>query len=460
MRSVAIIFGSLALAGAQAQAQAAAPEARPSANSSYRVSRQDDGGKDRAALGVSTQSTGKRDTLGLLVTSVTPNSPADKAGIVEGDRIASVNGTSLKVAPADAGEPDMNGVMTRRLVRTMNDLKPGDDVTLVLYTGGAQKTVKVKTVAWADLRQDRQESKDRAALGIAFGGGSMRDTLGLFVESVTPGGPADKAGIEEGNRIAAINGVDVRIPAAEAESGDLVFAKMSRLTRVLGGVKAGDAVDLRVYAGGTYKTVKVTTVAASALWKEHAGRGMRMWFGDDGMPPMPPMPAMAPMPPMPPMPPMHMRVEAPMAPDATTMSCVSGDDGNVVCTNSVNRQVERAMRSAERASRTAMAYSYGYGSGRGAGRSGANSWNLSGLRLTDVTPGLASYFGPGSDKGLLVLAASDNWAPLKTGDVVLTVNGRPVERDGGNYFSVDTDKDNTFGILRKAKKMTVIVKAQ
>jgi hypothetical protein len=234
---------------------------------------------------------------------------------------------------------------------------------------------------------------------------------------------------------------------------------MSRLSRVLAGVKAGDAVDLRVYVGGSYKTFKVTTVAASTLWKDHAGRGFGMMFGEGPMMEMPPMAPMAPMAPMPPMEPMHMRIEAPVAPDATTMTCVSTDEGNTVCSNSTTKQVERAMRSAERASRTAMAYSYGMGGGRGAGK-GANSWNLAGLRLADVTPELASYFGAGSDKGLLVLAAPDNWAPLKTGDVILTVNGRAVERDGGNYFSVDTDKDNTFGILRKAKKMTVIVKAQ
>ena len=40
--------------------------------------------------------------------------------------------------------------------------------------------------------------------------GSSRDTLGVFVMSVEDGGPAAKAGIEEGTRIASINGVDVR----------------------------------------------------------------------------------------------------------------------------------------------------------------------------------------------------------------------------------------------------------
>lgn len=40
---------------------------------------------DRAVLGLSMSSTGKRDTLGVLVQSVTPGGPAEKAGIVARD---------------------------------------------------------------------------------------------------------------------------------------------------------------------------------------------------------------------------------------------------------------------------------------------------------------------------------------------------------------------------------------
>src|SRR5215467_4114922 len=58
----------------------------------------------RAVLGISLAgSTSARDTLGLLVSSVTAKGPADRAGIEEGDRIASINGVSLKVAAEDAG---------------------------------------------------------------------------------------------------------------------------------------------------------------------------------------------------------------------------------------------------------------------------------------------------------------------------------------------------------------------
>src|SRR5437868_13373605 len=56
----------------------------------------------RAVIGVTTNAGAtSRDTLGLLVSSVRDGSPAEKAGVQEGDRIASLNGVSLKLAAAD-----------------------------------------------------------------------------------------------------------------------------------------------------------------------------------------------------------------------------------------------------------------------------------------------------------------------------------------------------------------------
>src|SRR5689334_24279231 len=51
-----------------------------------------------------------------------------------------------------------------------------------------------------------------AVIGITTSASSsMRDTLGLLVSAVTTGGPAERAGIEEGSRIASINGVSLRV---------------------------------------------------------------------------------------------------------------------------------------------------------------------------------------------------------------------------------------------------------
>ena len=89
-------------------------------------------------------------------------------------------------------------------------------------------------------------------------------------------------------------------------------------------------------------------------------------------------------------------------------------------------------RSTRSGSRSSMVYSLHARGARGA-TEGGREINFDGLRLTSVSPELASYFGAGSEKGLLVLEANADWAPLQTGDVVLSHNGRAVLRDNKNY---------------------------
>src|SRR5690606_6356206 len=78
------------------------------------------GDPDRPRLGISIEPTGAKDTLGVLVASVTKDSPADKAGIKEGDRLVAINGVNLRLAPADADDEEMQGVVSRRLTRELS----------------------------------------------------------------------------------------------------------------------------------------------------------------------------------------------------------------------------------------------------------------------------------------------------------------------------------------------------
>ncbi len=268
------------------------------------------GGDDdeRAVLGISTSSGGERDTLGLLITAITSGGPAEQAGLEEGNRIAAVNGVKLTLSSADAGEPDMSGILSRRFTRELRKVKPGDDVELRVYDDGQFRNVRVKTIAAADLPTRRRISSadldDRPVLGLGLGSsGSKRDTIGIFVSSVMESGPAEKAGIFEGDRIAAINGVDVRVRAEDAGDAQIAGARIQRFRREISKAKPGDNVELRVWSDGGYKTVRVTLGKASDF--RQARRGMSFHFdGDDfsfprvhvaPMPPMPPMPPMGPM---------------------------------------------------------------------------------------------------------------------------------------------------------------------
>ena len=130
------------------------------------------------------------------------------------------------------------------------------------------------------MRMDSAMMK-RAILGIELRPtGTKRDSLGVFVESVIPKGPAENAGIVEGDRIAAINGVDLRTSGADADDPYTNGLAAHRLTREVQKLTPGARVNLRVYSGGRFRDVSVTTGRASDF--PHEG-GFRIQFGGPGM---------------------------------------------------------------------------------------------------------------------------------------------------------------------------------
>lgn len=100
----------------------------------------------RPALGLELRPTGtRRDTLGVFVASVTPRGPAETAGIVEGDRIAAINGVDVRSAAGDIDDPYTNGLASHRLTREIQKLTPGTRITLRVYSGGRLRDVQVTT---------------------------------------------------------------------------------------------------------------------------------------------------------------------------------------------------------------------------------------------------------------------------------------------------------------------------
>jgi len=107
----------------------------------------------RAALGIQLTATGTaRDTIGVFVSRVTPKGPAENAGIVEGDRIVSINGTDLRVSAVDAGDSYAGELPSRRLIRAVEKLSPGNVVTLRVSSGGRIHDVQVTAGRASDLR--------------------------------------------------------------------------------------------------------------------------------------------------------------------------------------------------------------------------------------------------------------------------------------------------------------------
>ncbi|MGQ0767404.1 MAG: PDZ domain-containing protein [Gemmatimonadota bacterium] len=278
----------LLIAGAAliAMAPSTAPEAQERAEQRRRVEPQIartltmlSGAPDRAMIGVSTGTSGKRDTLGLLVTDVVPAGPAARAGIEEGDRLQSVNGVNLRLAEADAGEADMEGVALRRLTRELSRLKAGDEAEVGVYREGQARTVRIRTVRADELEPRRvvagsgaRNDDEKATLGVGFGAiGSKRDTSGVLIASVVDDGPADRARIEEGDRITSINGVDLRVAREDAGDHAASRSRITRLMRELDRLKPGDEVELRLTRGGQARTARVTTIARKDLPRSSGG---------------------------------------------------------------------------------------------------------------------------------------------------------------------------------------------
>jgi S1-C subfamily serine protease len=246
------------------------------------------GARNRAVIGVTLSGSTRSDTLGVRIDEVNANGPASKAGLKPGMIITAIDGVSLRVSGDDAADNELMGLSQRRFTRTLQKAKPGDEVELRVLDGGQTRTMRVKTVAASELASEPlrgamgriSESSNRAALGMSIGvTGSARDSLGLFVNSVTTDGPAEKAGIVEGDRIVEINGVDLRVPREDVEDMPARMARVTRFNRELQKATAGDRVNLRVWSGGRTREVSVTTVKASDL----PNRGFQVRIGDGGI---------------------------------------------------------------------------------------------------------------------------------------------------------------------------------
>lgn len=183
---------------------------------------------------------------------------------------------NAQVTPAkpDSGcTTDSDGRVECRIIRGG---RPGDSA----FRNRLRGFDRIGGQAW--YRMDSAMAK-RAALGLELRTtGTRRDTLGVFVEAVTPKGPAEAAGIIEGDRIAAINGVDLRTQAGDTEDSYANGLAAHRLGREVQKLTPGARVSLRVYSGGRFRDVQVTAGKASDVMRL-SNRFEFMMPGMDGM---------------------------------------------------------------------------------------------------------------------------------------------------------------------------------
>lgn len=174
---------------------------------------------NKALLGVITE---KMEAAGATIKEVSKDSPADKAGLREGDVITRINEKQIS-EPQD-------------LYESIGELKPGDKVTVTYLRDGKS----AKATATLDERKDMEARTFRMPQGMdrdlfrfhmpemrdAPGGGkrlglSVQDTedgKGARVLRVTPGSAAEKAGFKTDDVITAIAGKTVNNAKDVAET--------------------------------------------------------------------------------------------------------------------------------------------------------------------------------------------------------------------------------------------------
>jgi serine protease Do len=151
------------------------------------------------------QSFGLKDDKGALVAQVTPDSPAQKAGLKQGDMIVKFNGE-----PIDAIVPFRN-----KIAMTV----PGTTVELTIIRDGKEKVFPVtieKMPSPEQVAASRPEGVDKLGVTVVTLTKEMADQYGyqgekgVLVTQVDPGSVAARAGIRPGILVQEVNRKRIR----------------------------------------------------------------------------------------------------------------------------------------------------------------------------------------------------------------------------------------------------------
>src|SRR4051812_27991567 len=152
-----------------------------------------------------------KDASGAIVAQVTPDSPASKGGIKQGDVVTEVNGQKVTNGSA--------------LQMAVSQMTPGTPVKLSIMREGKPMTLDVTVGQYhgktevAGNEADHGSDKGKIGVAVADLNGQARQQFnvpdsvhGVVVQQVRPGSPADDAGLQPGDVVMEVN----RKPAQSA----------------------------------------------------------------------------------------------------------------------------------------------------------------------------------------------------------------------------------------------------
>jgi len=145
--------------------------------------------------------------------------------------------------------------------------------------GLAQEPVRGNAPEPLELRLDRGPDRmlqvvmnRRARLGIKINlRARQTDSLGAYVEAVTPNGPAAKAGILSGDIITKVNGKSV-LAGGQAEGGAKESLPGLRLIELAARLEPNDTIPIEFRRGKDRKTVSVITACHTRFFFDESAR--------------------------------------------------------------------------------------------------------------------------------------------------------------------------------------------
>jgi serine protease Do len=193
------------------------------------------------------QALGLPNTAGAVISTVTPNEPAAKAGIQAGDVVVEFNGQPVEDSDA--------------LVAMVVATKPGTTVPVTIYRSKQRQTLNI-TVGELDLESEQ----GRLARGGAGGAEPTETGFGMEVGPITPE-IARELELPRGRGGAIVTDVDRNTAAANAgvlpndvilEVNQKAVANVSQVQRELQGAEAGQPVFLLVWRDGQQVFITMT----------------------------------------------------------------------------------------------------------------------------------------------------------------------------------------------------------
>jgi len=278
----------------------------------------------------------------------------------------------------------------------------------------------------------------RALLGIEVSmSGTVRDTLGPLVSSVASGSPAAQAGLQARERIAEVNGMSLRVSREDVGSKDAEDLVFRRLARELEALRPGDAVSMRVYRAARARTVTIRVpIEEPPRRVEEPQR--RVSEDGSGV----------------------LEIIASLRETQTRLQGLVSDESGAVRDSLAQVELElaelqRRLQLVEVQRRRRMERDVRRG-GDDVGSMDEPAERLRGLRVTIVSDELEPYFGEGAARGLLVLEADESWAPIRTGDVIVRVDGRPATTDALRD-ALDSRRSTEVEVLRRRRSLILSI---